>query len=105
MSVACPKPDFVQDEHFMRIAVNDSNSEKLLPYFERAFEFLGKRFDIDGLQNIFAEMIDFCSVLDKVKEANSCVLVHCLAGISRSPTLAIAFVMRHLHMSSEEAYR
>lgn len=82
MSVGCPKPDFVQDEHFMRIAVNDSNSEKLLPYFERAFEFL-----------------------DKVKEANSCVLVHCLAGISRSPTLAIAFVMRHLHMSSEEAYR
>ncbi len=42
---------------------------------------------------------------DKVQEANGCVLVHCLAGISRSPTLAIAYVMKHLNMTSEEAYK
>lgn len=82
VSANCPKPDFIQDHQFMRISVNDNYSEKLLPHFQKAFNFL-----------------------DKVQEANGCVLVHCLAGISRSPTVAIAYVMRHLHMTSDEAYR
>ncbi|KHJ40721.1 dual specificity phosphatase, catalytic domain protein, partial [Trichuris suis] len=82
MSVASPKPDFLQEEHFLRIPVNDSYSEKLLPYFDQAFRFV-----------------------DKVRNTNANVLVHCLAGISRSPTLVIACVMRYLRMSSEEAYR
>lgn len=42
---------------------------------------------------------------DKVRESNGCCLVHCLAGISRSPTLAIAYIMKHLNMSSDDAYR
>ena len=82
LSVGCPKPEFVEEDRFLRIPVNDSYSEKLLPYFEQAFDFL-----------------------EKVRCANACVLVHCLAGISRSPTLAIAYVMRHLGLNSEEAYR
>ena len=45
------------------------------------------------------------SITDKVREANGCVLVHCLAGISRSPTLAIAYVMKYLNTTSEEAYK
>lgn len=31
--------------------------------------------------------------------------MHCLAGVSRSPTLAIAYIMRCYKMVSEEAYR
>ena len=42
---------------------------------------------------------------DKVREANGCVLIHCLAGISRSPTLAIAYVMKVLGINTDEAYR
>ena len=51
-----------------------------------------------------AGMFMMC-VSDKVHEANGCVLVHCLAGISRSPTLAIAYIMKHMRMSSDDAYR
>ncbi|CDW52978.1 DSPc domain containing protein [Trichuris trichiura] len=87
MSVASPKPDFLQEEHFLRIPVNDSYSEKLLPYFDQAFQLI------------------FAILVDKVRNTNANVLVHCLAGISRSPTLVIACVMRYLRMSSEEAYR
>lgn len=82
VSTSCPKPDFISDRHFLRIPVNDNYSEKLLLHFPMAFQFV-----------------------DKVREANGCVLVHCLAGISRSPTVAIAYIMRYLHMSSDEAYR
>ncbi|XP_067123498.1 dual specificity protein phosphatase 16-like [Centruroides vittatus] len=82
VSTTCPKPDFIQDAHFMRIPVNDNYSEKLLPYFPLAFQFL-----------------------DKVRESSGSVLVHCLAGISRSPTIAIAYVMHHLHLNSDDAYR
>jgi hypothetical protein len=42
---------------------------------------------------------------DKVRETNGSVLVHCLAGISRSPTVAIAYVMRHLKMTFDDAFR
>ncbi|XP_052810225.1 uncharacterized protein LOC128238388 [Mya arenaria] len=76
------KPDHIPDGHFLRIPVNDNYSAKLNPHFEQAFQFL-----------------------DKVREANGCCLVHCLAGISRSPTLAIAYIMKHLNMSSDDAYR
>ncbi|KAG7173267.1 Dual specificity protein phosphatase 16-like [Homarus americanus] len=81
VSVSCPKPDFVQDSYFMRIPVNDNFSEKLLPYFNDAFNFI-----------------------DKVRESSGCVLVHCLAGISRSATVAIAYVMKHLSLPFDEAY-
>ena len=43
--------------------------------------------------------------IDKVRETNGSVLVHCLAGISRSPTVAIAYVMRHLQMTFDDAFR
>ncbi|XP_015922369.1 uncharacterized protein [Parasteatoda tepidariorum] len=78
----CPKPDFIQESNFMRIPVIDNYSEKLLPHFSKAFQFL-----------------------DKVRESGGCVLIHCLAGISRSATVAIAYVMKTLKMSSDEAYR
>ncbi|XP_054159108.1 dual specificity protein phosphatase 16-like [Oppia nitens] len=82
VSTSCPKPEFIPDTHFLRIAVNDNYNENLLSYFPKAFNFL-----------------------DKVRESGGCVIVHCLAGISRSATVAISYVMRHLCMSSDDAYR
>jgi len=82
VSTNCPKPDFIQDSHFFRLPVNDSYGEKLLPYFVKAAQFI-----------------------DRVRESNGYVLVHCLAGISRSPTVAIAYVMRHLKMTFDDAFR
>jgi len=43
--------------------------------------------------------------VDSVRESSSRVLVHCLAGISRSPTIVIAYVMHHLRLSIDDAYR
>uniref|UniRef100_A0A673JWU3 protein-tyrosine-phosphatase n=1 Tax=Sinocyclocheilus rhinocerous TaxID=307959 RepID=A0A673JWU3_9TELE len=81
-SNTCPKPDFISDRHFMRIPVNDSYCEKLLPWLEKTNEFI-----------------------DKAKVSNCRVIVHCLAGISRSATIAIAYIMKTMGLSSDDAYR
>ncbi|XP_014662955.1 PREDICTED: dual specificity protein phosphatase 16-like [Priapulus caudatus] len=78
----CLKSDSVPNEHFLRIPVSDNYKEKLIPWFDIAFNFL-----------------------DKVRESNACALIHCLAGVSRSPTFAIGYIMKRMRISSDEAYR
>ncbi|XP_003797822.1 dual specificity protein phosphatase 16 [Otolemur garnettii] len=81
-SSTCPKPDFIPESHFLRVPVNDSFCEKILPWLDESVDFI-----------------------EKAKASNGCVLVHCLAGISRSATIAIAYIMKRMDMSLDEAYR
>ncbi|XP_063765643.1 dual specificity protein phosphatase 8 isoform X2 [Eleginops maclovinus] len=81
-SNTCPKPDFISESNFMRIPVNDNYCEKLLPWLDKTNEFI-----------------------DKAKVSNCRVIVHCLAGISRSATIAIAYIMKTMGLSSDDAYR
>ncbi|KAG7456339.1 hypothetical protein MATL_G00251180 [Megalops atlanticus] len=81
-SNTCPKPDFIPESHFLRVPVNDSFCEKILPWLDKSVEFI-----------------------ERAKASNARVLVHCLAGISRSATIAIAYIMKRMDMSLDEAYR
>ncbi|XP_036399336.1 dual specificity protein phosphatase 8-like isoform X2 [Megalops cyprinoides] len=81
-SNTCPKPDFICESHFMRIPVNDNYCEKLLPWLDKTNDFI-----------------------DKAKVSNCRVIVHCLAGISRSATIAIAYIMKTMGLTSDDAYR
>ncbi|XP_072241588.1 dual specificity protein phosphatase 8 isoform X1 [Leuresthes tenuis] len=81
-SNTCPKPDFINESNFMRIPVNDNYCEKVLPWLDKTNEFI-----------------------DKAKVSNCRVIVHCLAGISRSATIAIAYIMKTMGLSSDDAYR
>ncbi|XP_026907136.1 dual specificity protein phosphatase 8 isoform X1 [Acinonyx jubatus] len=81
-SNSCPKPDFICESRFMRIPINDNYCEKLLPWLDKCIEFI-----------------------DRAKLSSCQVIVHCLAGISRSATIAIAYIMKTMGMSSDDAYR
>ncbi|UJR13667.1 hypothetical protein I4U23_000679 [Adineta vaga] len=70
------------DEHFLRIPVNDCLNAQLSPYFDQTYSFI-----------------------EKARLNNGRVFIHCLAGISRSPAIAVAFIMRHLNLSADDAYR
>ncbi|CAN8000166.1 unnamed protein product, partial [Ixodes hexagonus] len=65
-----------------RLPASDSCHQNLKQFFEEAFAFL-----------------------DEAHASGSRVLVHCHAGISRSPTITVAYLMRHLRLPLVDAYR
>ncbi|KAI6196809.1 Protein-tyrosine-phosphatase [Aphelenchoides besseyi] len=79
-----PKSDLIPDDelHFKRIPIHDSYQAKICPHFDGAYEFI-----------------------ESAKSSNDKVLIHCLAGISRSPTLAMAYVMRSRLLTCDQAYQ
>lgn len=42
---------------------------------------------------------------EEAKKNNAVILIHCMAGISRSVTLTIAYLMSHFRMSMQNAYQ
>ncbi|XP_067845063.1 dual specificity protein phosphatase 10 isoform X2 [Heptranchias perlo] len=68
--------------HYKRLPATDSNKQNLRQYFEEAFEF--------------------------IEEAHQCgkgLLIHCQAGVSRSATIVIAYLMKHTRMTMTDAYK
>ncbi|KAJ8251084.1 hypothetical protein GJAV_G00217070 [Gymnothorax javanicus] len=82
VSRCCPQPSFLPQSQYFRIPIDDSLRDELLPWIPEALQF------IDGAVSLG------CSVL-----------VHCAAGISRSPALTVAYVMYRLGMDLDDAYR
>ena len=105
VSIACPKACFISDDNFLRIPVNDGHVAKISPFFDIAYRFIGKfkeKCTCCFLKKIVVFIFYF---QEKCRKSNSNVLIHCLAGISRSPTLAISYLMKYQSMKSDEAYK
>ncbi|MEE6511560.1 hypothetical protein FKM82_018183, partial [Ascaphus truei] len=74
--------------------------------FEHNGEFKYKQIPISdhwsqNLSQFFPEAICF---IDEARAKKSGILVHCLAGISRSVTVTVAYLMQKLHLSLNDAY-
>lgn len=67
---------------YKHLEAADNGFQNLRQFFEEAFEFI-----------------------DSAKAANTGVLIHCQAGISRSPTIAIAYLMKNYLMPMADAYK
>lgn len=74
------KKILIQDYKFMKIEVEDIEDENILFNFNSIYDFIE-----EGL-------------------LNGRVLVHCYGGISRSPTIVIAYLIRKNKLSFEDAF-
>ncbi|AYV80996.1 MAG: dual specificity protein phosphatase 10 [Harvfovirus sp.] len=70
---------FQQEIKYLRINITDSNKANIADYLDEVTQF----------------------ILDNVKLGG--VLVHCQAGISRSPSFIVAFLAKHNNMSVTDA--
>ncbi|KAF8791662.1 Dual specificity protein phosphatase 10 like protein [Argiope bruennichi] len=83
LNVTSHVPGYCEDQEFtfLRLPATDSYQQNIKQYFGKAFAFI-----------------------DEARKRNSAVLVHCQAGISRSATIAIGYLMYKDNLSSMEAY-
>ncbi|XP_047427686.1 probable dual specificity protein phosphatase DDB_G0281963 [Mugil cephalus] len=82
VSRCSPQPSFLPCSRYLRIPIDDSLRDDLLPWIPQALHFI-----------------------DAAMSSGASVLVHCAAGISRSPALAVAYIMYSLEMDLDHAYR
>lgn len=82
VTTTCPRCPYVSEGNFLRVSVNDGHYDQLLPYFNDVFQFI-----------------------DDAAQTGGSVLIHCMAGVSRSATLVIAYLMHRSKLSFNEAYR
>jgi protein-tyrosine phosphatase len=79
LSLECMPPLWPDDFQYMVIHAEESENCNLLEIFEHALKF----------------------IQEGTKKGK--VLVHCMLGVSRAATLVVAYVMRQLQVSEEEA--
>nr|VZI08479.1 unnamed protein product [Spirometra erinaceieuropaei] len=76
-----PASPHIPLENFFRIPIQDNFTDQITPFFDRAF-----------------------MMINSARASQGCVLIHCAAGISRSPTVAIAYLMQTSKLTLEAAY-
>ncbi|KAM8939019.1 uncharacterized protein RCH25_052597 [Pelodytes ibericus] len=67
---------------YKRLPATDNSKQDLRQYFEEAFEFI-----------------------EEAQQEGKGVLIHCQAGVSRSATVVIAYLMKHTLMTVGDAYK
>ncbi|XP_044743028.1 dual specificity protein phosphatase 18 [Chrysoperla carnea] len=77
-----PLPECDPPVIYLRVPVLDRNETDLTPYFELVAD-----------------------TIDQVRQSNGVTLVHCVAGISRSASLCLAYLMKYNGMTLRNAYR
>ncbi|KAF8525877.1 hypothetical protein BU17DRAFT_40942 [Hysterangium stoloniferum] len=58
----------------------------------------------DGIDSLRPAFASICDWIEKARLEGGKVLVHCRVGVSRSATVTIAYVMKHLSLSLVDAY-
>ncbi|XP_078269536.1 dual specificity protein phosphatase 5 [Rhinoraja longicauda] len=95
------RPDFLDDLHITALL---NVSRNCAEYFKS--NYLYKFIPVEDsasadISSHFQEAIDF---IDHVRLTGGKVLVHCEAGISRSPTICLAYLMKSKQLRLEEAF-
>ena len=66
-------------------------------------KFLGISMDDDSTYNISKDFIQCIEFIKTAKQAQTPILIHCMAGVSRSATVTIAYIMQQHKKSLRDA--
>lgn len=81
------------------------NVSKTIPSaFAQSYEYKNIAIDDNARENISTHFDEAINFIEEVNSRGGRVLVHCHAGISRSATICIAYLMRQRGYSLDEAY-
>jgi dual specificity MAP kinase phosphatase len=58
----------------------------------------------DGIDTLAPQLEPICDWIENARRSGGQVLVHCRVGVSRSATVTIAYVMKHLGLPLVDAY-
>ncbi|CAG5103399.1 Similar to Mkp3: Dual specificity protein phosphatase Mpk3 (Drosophila melanogaster) [Cotesia congregata] len=84
LNVTADLPNVFEDAgsiKYMQIPINDHHSQNLASFFPQAIQFI-----------------------EEARSSDKGVLVHCLAGVSRSVTITIAYLMHKCNLSLNDAF-
>jgi dual specificity MAP kinase phosphatase len=84
LNVTAVSPTYAMSEAitYKQLHAADNGYQNLKQYFEEAFDFI-----------------------DLARSRSGSVLIHCQAGVSRSPTIAVAYLIKQFPMSLVDAYK
>lgn len=95
-------PFYWEGKHqYLRIDVHDLPSQNIRDHFDPAIEFIGSCLFSSKVPRV---VFLFSSLENAILSKDNNVLVHCSAGISRSPTLVLAYMMKQHHLPLDEAF-
>lgn len=72
--------------------------------FTNNYEYMNIAIDDNARENISSHFDDAINFIEDVNSRGGKVLVHCRAGVSRSATICIAYLMRQKSLTLDEAY-
>lgn len=81
------KESYFSDYEWKQIEITDEETTNVIQYFPESYAFIESA--------LFQNSND--------KKHQSCVLVHCSQGVSRSATFIIAYLMQKYHLSIDQA--
>lgn len=73
-------------------------------HFEGAYQYKCIPVEDNHKEDISSWFIEAIEFIDSIKDSNGRVLVHCQAGISRSATICLAYLMKKKRVRLEEAF-
>lgn len=56
----------------------------------------------NNISDYFDEVAD---LIEQIRQTNGITMVHCVAGVSRSASLVLAYLMKHMKMTLKDAFQ
>ena len=79
-------------------------SSKCTNYFPKEIEYFNYEINDNASSQILYQTLEILEVITEYVLKGEHVLVHCYKGISRAPTIAIAYLIRQKSMNFDDAF-